>query len=831
MGSLLADVRYALRTLRRNPLFTLMAVGTLALGIGATTAIFSVVNAVMLRPLPYRGADQLVIVWGDLRARNVQDWPFANPDFADLRAQASSFDGLAGLNTARNVVPGADGSAETIRTANVTTNIFSVLGLRVALGRDFEAADGAPPMRPAAQAGPVPAAAAPAGAALPRVCILSHGFWLRHFGGDPSLVGKTTQLGNITIEIVGILEPGAELLFPPGSNIERHPDLWSPMRVDFTQGNRNNVGLRVVGRLRPGVTVRQAQSDVDGIAAHLRRRFTTKETAGLYFRVEPIGTDLVADVRQTLMALSGAVLCVLLIACANVANLLLVRSSIRERELAVRAALGAGQARLVRQLLVESVVLAAGGCLLGLLVAQLAIRVLRLLSPDELPRLDTVAVDPVVLAFAVLMSAVAAVIFGLVPAIRSARPDLVEVLRKAGRISALSAGTRLRSAVVVAEVVLSFVLLVGSGLMLRSFAELQRVDPGFDPQGVLTFRLANLRLASAEEAGAFVSGTTARLQAIPGVESVAVGNPLPLDGAASNARYGTEAAAADPSRFQQADVRFVSPGYFETMRTKVVAGRTFVAEDNRPDALRVVIDSLVAKKAFPGESAVGKRLLSRIRTDDPETFDVIGVVEHQRQASMAEEGREGIFFAEALVAHIPGGRWVVRVAGEPMGAASAVRAAIAQIPGTPLVTELQPMTSFVDRATAKTRFVLILIGVFAAIAVALATIGLYSVLSTAVRQRTAEIGVRLALGAQGGSIFRMMVGHGLRLSGLGLLIGLGAAFLLAGALRSVLVGVRPTDPVAFAGAAALFLGIAIVAAGLPAWRASRLDPTSALRQE
>ena len=825
MNAALADVRYAWRTLRQTPLFTLLAVGTLALGIGATSAIFSVVNAVLLRPLPYRDADRLAIVWGDLRARNVSDWPFANPDFADLRAQSTSFAGVAGVNTGRAVVPTSTGGAETIRIANVTTNIFPVLGLRVAVGRDFREEDGTPLV----VAAPVPRQAAPSPPA--RLTVISHEFWQRRFGGDPGVVGRTVALGNVSYEIIGVLEPGAELLFPPGTNMERRPDVWATMRVNFAQGSRNNVGVRVVARLKPGISMRQAQGDVDAIAADLRRQFTTKETAGLHFRVEPIGADLVADVRQTLIALSGAVLCVLLIACANVANLLLVRSSIRERELAVRAALGAGQGRLVRQLLVESLVLAAAGGLLGLLLAQVAVRILLLMRPDDLPRLDTVAIDPVVFGFALAASLASAMIFGLVPAVRAARPDLIAVLRKSGRTAALGGGTRLRSAVVVAEVVLSFVLLTGSALMLRSFVELQRVNPGFNPDGVLTFRLANLRLGSQEAAEAFMRDTSARLTALPGVDIVAVGTPLPLDGAASNARYGTLAAAADPSLFQQADVRFVTPEYFRAMRTRVLEGRTFSQDENRSDALLVVVDNLLAQKAFPGESAVGKRLLSRIRTDEPETFEVIGVVEHQRHASLAEEGREGLFFAEALTGHIPGGRWIVRVPGDAMDIASAVRAEIARIPGRPLVTELQPMATFVGRATAKTRFVLVLIAVFAVIAVALASVGLYSVLSTVVRQRTAEIGVRMALGARTGSIFRMMVGHGLKLSGIGLACGLVAAWLLTRVLASVLVGVGPTDFYAFAGALALFFAIAGVAAAVPAWRATRLNPTTALRQE
>jgi putative ABC transport system permease protein len=833
----MGDLKLAIRSLFKQPIFALTAVATLALGIGATTAIFSVVNAVLLKPLPYRDADRVMIVWGDLRNRNVTDWPFSNPDFADVRAQSTSFEGLAALGTNRMTVRNEQGDSEVVRMANATTNIFEVLGLGLARGRNFTDADGTPPPPepPPAAAGAAAGANAPPAAPRtpppPLKVILSHEYWQRRFGADEGIVGSTSRLGPVTIEIIGVLQPGAELLFPPGSNVEQRPDLWAPMRVDFTQGNRNNVGARVVGRLKSDVSRRQAQADVDGIAAELRRRFAIKETAGLFFRVEPIGEDLVADVKDGILVLMGAVVFVLLIACANVANLLLVRSAAREREMAVRAALGAGQWRMVRQLLVESLVLAGIAAIGGALLAQIGVGLLLALRPANLPRIDTIALDPVVLGFAALASVISAVTFGLLPAIRSARPDLMEVLRRAGRTASLGSGTRLRSAVVVAEVVLSFVLLIGSGLMLRSFIALYQVNPGFDPSMVVTFRLAGLNLQGPDAAQAFVRDASAQLRAVPGVTAVTLASSLPLDGTTSNARYGNERAAADPNLFQQADVRFVMPGYVQALRTRVVEGREFTDADNHSNNLLVVIDSIVARRAFPGESAVGKRLLSRIRTDEPEVFEVIGVVEHQRHGSLAEEGREGIFFPSAIANYTPGGRWAIRLSGDPVVSVPALRAEIARLPRAPLVAELEPMSAFVNRATARTRFALVLIGVFAAIAVLLATVGLYSVLSTVVRQRTAEIGVRMAFGAGGGHIFRMMVGLGLKLGVIGLVVGTVTALLLTGALRSQLVGVRPTDPLTFVSVAVLFMAIAALAAGIPAWRASRLDPTTALRQD
>jgi putative ABC transport system permease protein len=844
--------------LRRQPSFTLTAALTLGLGIGATTAIFSVVNAVLLRPLPYGNPDRVVIVWGDLRNRSVSDWPFSNPDFADLRAQATAFEGLAGLLTFRNTLLTENGETQDVRGAAVTTNIFSVLGLRMARGTTFSEADGTPPPRPApppaaagapaggpgrggapagGRGGPPPAPQAPQPQAPaqpapppPQRTILSYEFWQRHYNADESIIGRTAPLGPRTIEVVGVLEPGAQILFPPGTSVETKPDLWTPLRVDFTQGNRNNVGLRVVGRLKPGVSVERAQGEVDRIAADLRRQFAIKETAGLHFRVEPMGRDLVADVRPAILALMGAVGFVLLIACANVGNLLLARSTARERELAVRAALGAGRWRLVRQMLAESLLLAGCGAIVGLLVAQLGIRLLLQLKPDNLPRIDDIAIDPAVLAFTALATVVSAVTFGLIPAISSARANVIDMIRKTGRSGGIGAGKWLRNGVVVAEVVLSFVLLIGSGLMFRSFVAIHRIDPGFDPAGVLTFRLnTSIRFTGPEDALAFLRDAMARLRGLPGVLDVTSGQPLPLDGGIANARWGTEAAAADPSKFQQANLHMVYPGYFKAMRTPIVEGREFTDAENRRDALFVVIDTTLARKAFPGQSAVGKRMLARIRTDEPETFEIIGVVKHQRHNSLIEEGREAMFFATGVGGGF--GRVAVRVQGDPLALVPTLRAELARMPGSTYASEIEPMSAFVDRASARTRFSLVLIAVFAGIAVVLAIVGLYGVLSTLVRQRTAEIGVRMALGAGRRSVFNLVVGQGLKLSLIGIAVGLGAAFLLTQVLQTMLVSVSPTDPVTFVAISVLFLAVAAAACAIPAVRAARLDPTAALRDE
>ena len=824
MDTLLRDIAFATRTLRRTPAFTLVAAATIALGIGACTAIFSVVNAVLLRPLPYADADRLVLVWGDMLARDVFDFPFPPADFHDLRERGTLFDEFAAIATGRQTVSGDEGEPEQVRAAGVTPNFFRLLGGRIIAGRDFTPADGTPPPQP-------PAGARPVGPPPPLQVagILSHGFWHRRYGGDPGVIGRTIDVNNQKVEIVGVLAPGFEVLFPPGTNIDRLPDVYSAFRIDYAAGSRINVFLRVIGKLKPGVTLAAAQAQLDALAADLRREYPIKEAAGLRFRVMPMHTDLVQDVRPTLLALLGAVVFVLLIACANVANLLLVRATGRERELAVRTALGGSRWRLVRQLLAESALLAGIGAVLGVALAAVGIRLLTALQPGDLPRIDAVAIDPAVLAFTAAAAIFAALVFGLVPAVRASRTDIATALRETGRTAGVAAGRALRSGVVVAEVALSFVLLIGSGLMLRSFAALHQVDPGFDPAGVLTF-IAQARGNEAQRI-AFMQQVRERIGALPGVTGVAAATPLPLDGGIGNARWGPEAAASDPDLFQQAQVHIVLPTYFETMRARILAGRVFTEAENVETTPSVVIDEVLARKAFRGESPIGKRLLIRVRTNEPEWFEVIGVVAHQRHTTLAAEGREALFFLDGQLGHGAANRWVVRTAGNPLALASAVRAEIAQIDPLVALGEVQPMRALVSRAMGPTRFTLVLIGIFAAIAAVLAAIGLYGVLATVVRQRTAEIGVRMAFGAPPRTIQGLFVGEGLKLSLLGIGLGVLAAFALTRVMTNMLVGVAPTDPLTFATMAALFVAIAGIASWLPARRAARLDPTYALREE
>ena len=843
------DIAFALRTLRKSPSFSLTAILTLALGIGATTAIFSVVNAVLLEPLPYSSPDRLVRVISDMRNRNVVDFPIAPGDFHDLRERITAFESIAGFTTGRAVVTGPEGSAdaEQIVTGATTPALFSLLGARMAAGRDFVAADGQPlQQQPPPGGAPQPnatagrggqpaggggAAAAPAPQLPPaQMAILSHDYWRRRFGASQEVVGTVQDLGGFRVEIVGVLEPGFEMLLAPATNVATAPDVWTALRVNFATGSRINVFMRVIGRLRPGVSLAQAQQELETLGADLRRQFPIKQTAGVFFRAEPMADDLVAEVRPGMLTLMGAVIFVLLIACANVANLLLVRSAARERELAVRTALGGSRARIVRQMLTESLTLAALGGLAGLFLARLGIRLLVFLAPEDLPRLNHVAIDPMVLTFTAAAAVLSAVVFGLLPAIRASRPGVIDVLRRSSRTAGLSHGGWLRSAVVISEVALSFVLLVGAGLMVRSFIALQRTDPGFNPNGVLTFQIPNLRRPDPNDRATFVRDFRERLLAMPGVTKVTAANVLPQDGGNPLVRWGTEEALTDPSKFQQAYLHIVQPGYFDAMETRVVNGRAFTDADNVPGNTNIVIDSVMAARAFPGQNAVGRTLQVRSRSDQPEALTVIGVVEHQRHATLATPGREALFAPDAFFG-FGAGRWAVRTTGDPNALVPVVRAELARLDPRVGVVDFRPYTSYIERAQAPTRFALILIGIFAGVAALLAAIGLYGVLSTLVRQRTAEIGVRMAFGAARGRIFGMMVGQGLRLSVIGLAAGALGAYWLTGALGSLLVGVEPTDPTTFFGIAVLFLTVAAAAAAIPAARAARLQPTAALRDD
>jgi putative ABC transport system permease protein len=828
MQTLWQDLRYGARMLLKNPGFTLIAVVTLALGIGANTAIFTVVNAVLLRPLPYKNPDRLVLGMGEMRQRNVTDYPFANTDVFDLRNGAkTAFEDIAAVYTMRRVMPREDGAPEQIRIATVTPNFFRLLGAKIVAGRDFTEADGQP--QPPQMGGPPGAQST---APLPTIAILSYEYWQRRYNGNTAILGKGMLSGGSGgPQIVGVLAPGFELLLPRKLMVEQLPDVWYAGRLSYDTATRNDHLHRIIGRLKDGATLEQARAEAEVVATEIRKANTIRQTADFHFRLEPLAEYLVAEVHPAVLALTGAAILLLLIACANVASLLLVRTSLRQRELAVRSALGSGRRRLARQIFVEALLLAGAGAILGLGLAWLGVRQLLAIAPANLPRFDTIKLDPVALAYTALAGLAAAVIFGLPPALQAARPNVINILRGNGQTGWVGSGQRLRNAVVITEVALSFVLLIGSGLMLRSFIALRHIDTGYDPNNLLTFLQLGPRGSQPQERAAFMRELQGRLRALPGVENAAASSPFPLSGYSNSTRWGAEQALSDSSKYQTADYQIVLPGYFEAMRMRLQAGRTFTEMDNAPEQKVVIIDEFLATKAFQKEPAVGKRILVSLPTRGPELVEVIGVVGHQRNNSLAEPGREQFYVTDGYRGHGVAAFWAVRVNGDPARHAAAVRAEVARFNSNVLVTELQPMDAMVERAQAGTRFSLLLIGVFAVIAALLACVGLYGVLSTVVRQRTAEIGVRMALGATPGSVFKLVVGQGLLLSAMGVAIGLVAAFGLTRAMTSLLVGVKATDPVTFVAMAAFYLIIAAVASWLPARRASGLDPTIALREE
>ena len=822
------DLAFAGRTLRKSPVFALTAALTIALGVGASTAIFSVTNAVLLRPLPYQKPDQLVIIPSDMRNRGVKDFPFSNANFIDLReATKGEFQGLAGVFTFPITLTGEDGVPEKAHLGVVTTNYFQLVGARIVLGRDFIDDDGRPqppPPAPGTQATPTPR--------LPVMAIISYEYFQRRFGSNPAAIGQSLNKGKpFSPQIVGVLEPHFQIYFPPSADLEAAPDIWIANRLGYDAAQRNGVSMRVIGRLRPGITIGRAQAAVDQVAADARKNFTIENTAGYAIRVEPMRQHLVSEVRPAILALMGAVIFLLLIACANVANLLLVRASLRQHELAIRSAIGAGWWDLARQILSEALLLAATGAIGGLAIAWLGIHELLAIAPAYLPRLDSIQIDSTVLIFTIISSLAAAAIFGLAPAWRAARPDVMIVLRGSSRNEGLASGGLSRKIVVGVEVALAYVLLIGSGLMVRSFLELQGIDPGFDPKGLLTFQVQSDRfLPTPQERAVAIRQLEDRLRAIPGVQSVTAASPFPLTGGFSPIRWGTEEALADASKYKAVDPLIVLPGYFETMHTALIEGRTFKEDDNQPGRTDVVVDKILADRAYPNQSAVGKRILIRIQTPEPVWVNIIGVVAHERGVSLSEPGREQVFLTDAYVGSGATDQWALRTGTEPAKYANNVLAAIKAFDPHLLVTDMKPMEAVIEKAQSGTRFSLLLIGTFAVIAALLAGVGLYGVLATVVRQRTAEIGIRMALGAQPGNIFQLVVGQGLRLTAIGVVVGLFAAFALTREMVSMLVGIKATDPLTFVTMAVLFFLIAAISSWLPAQRAARLDPTAALRE-
>ncbi len=840
------DLRQAFRGVATNPGFSFVVVATLGLAIGASTATYSVVEAVLLRPLPYERPEELVVIWRDLLNRDVTHYPAAEADVVDYR-QARTLGEVAALSMFAGPLVDGDADSERVRMGFATTNFFAVLGVGPAIGRTFTESD-AQASLPAVE-GESAEDGAVDGASAPLNVVLSHAFWNRRYGADPAVLGRTVQIGGSPRTIVGVAPAGFRYLAGPAADLFLDVDVWVPQQIDFSQAARNNWYLHTLARLAPGTTVAAAQAELGSIAAGQRREFPVYEAAGTHVRVVPMWEEVTGEAKPVLLALLGAVFFVLLTACVNVANLMLVRGSTRVQEVAVRAALGAGRGRLMRQMLVESCLLALLAGLVGVGLAIIGLESLVAAAPGEIARLDDVSVDGSVLAFALAMSFTAALAFGSFPALQASRPSLATAFR--GHAADSREQRRTRSAMVVAEVALSLILLIGAGLMVRSFVAVRATDPGFDPEGVLSFQTTTpfTDYPSVWERSAFKEDLGGRLRALPGVVSVGSVSSLPLTGGRSAAPYGTEAMVADGDEgdFQQAHTRRVLPGYFETMGTRLLAGRLFTEDDNRAGLRRFVarrrgtlvdtasdvlgvaiVDDLFARRAWPGEEALGKRVYVKV-LDPPAWFEVVGVVEHQRQRGLTGPSQQNIYFPDNALGNAANAMWVLRTDGDPYALVPQVREALRQAdPGLPLA-QVAALEEIVSAARSPTRFALQLIGGFALISLLLAILGLYAVLAHTVRQRAHEIGVRVALGAASTRISRMILTQGMALVGAGVLLGVLGALAMTRTMSAMLVEVSASDPVTYVVVAVLFLGIGALACYLPARRAMRVDPVTSLR--
>lgn len=801
MSLLLQDFRIALRCLRKAPSFTLVAVVTLALGIGSTTAIFSVINGVLLTPLDFERPGELVTVWGE--DVNYGQLPIATGDFRDIRDQVTTLEDISARYSVPTSLTG-DGEPEEVWVAWVTSNHFSLLGIKLALGRVFtdDEAD---------------------------AVVLSNGLWKRRYGADPDVIGRRIQVGGQPHTIVGVLPAGVDPNVVTRRSVMEDNDMWRLLRPQWLQDtDRINAWLRLVGRLKPGVTLQQAQEDMSAIGVRIAEVAQDNAHVGFKMHVNSMLGDLTSRVRPMLYVLMGSVTFVLLIACFNVANLLLVRGQGRSHEMAVRAALGGGRRQLVRQMLVESGILAVAGGALGVALAWWGVSFLVAFQPTNLPRLETIAIDTPVLLFALAGSMMAAVLFGVVPAVRASRTDLRAALveRSASRNRRQQGGSRV---LIVSEVALSLVLLVGTGLLLRSFAELRQIRPGFDTENILTVSVAESgRSETPEAAAAFFRQLHDELQALPGVEAVGYANRVPLGGGLYGGPWATEDIKARNETEPEGSIRFVTPDYFNAMGTRLLAGRFF--EPNE-DWDVVIVDEKLAEMAWPGKDPIGQRLWTGALGRGGDWSRVIGVVEHQRHTTLNEDYNETLFFP--MFQYFPGNQVYValKTSMEPASVVASVRSTLRALDSDATLARVRTIDELVGAALAPNQFALILIAIFAGVAVVLAGVGLYGVISYSVSQRTREIGVRIAFGAERSTILRLVLGQGFLLTGIGVGVGVLGAIGLTRVIGSMLVNVHPTDPATFAVVAALLVGIGLLGSYMPARRALRVDPTEALRAE
>jgi putative ABC transport system permease protein len=785
--------------------FTLIAVVTLSLGIGANTAIFSVVNSVLLRPLPYPNAERLMTIWEDHRARNGPENEWTSPTgFEDWRDQARSFDHVVALQGWGPTLTG-QGDPEQLVGALVSHDTFAMLGVTPALGRSFRPEED--------QRG------------VESVVIISNKLWRQRFGGDSSLVGKKISLNGESRTVIGVMPAGFKFPIIPSA------DIWRPIQPALNPGcQRGCITIRVIARLKPGAGEAQARAELNAIAGRIEQQFPdTNSKVGV--TLVPLHEYLVGPVKTQMLALLVAVGFVLLIACANVANLLLARSATREKEIAIRASLGAGRGRIARQLLSESLLLAAIGGAVGVSLAYGLVRLLVSFSPQGTPRLDEIGVDGRALVYATAITVLTGLFFGSAPVLQLFKADLNQSLRDGGKgLQVAMSGRRALSALVVAETALALMLLIGAGLLIRSFIRLQRVDPGFNPRNVLTaiVTLPPAVYPERNQIAPFYGQLLERIRTLPGAQSAAAVSSLPLAGFDNDAGFVIEGRPEpQPDQRPVAWISSVSPDYFRTMGMRLVKGREFTERDNENAARVVIISEATARRHFPNEDPIGKR----IGNGRPDGWrEIVGVTADVKHFGLNQDARVSMFFPDRQQ---PSRRMniVVRTTADPMSLSSALRGAVAAMDKNLAVSNISAMEEITAQSIGQERFTLLLLGVFSTLALLLAVAGIYGVMSYAVAQRTHEIGVRMTLGAQTRDVLKLVVAQGMSLVLWGVGIGLASAFALTRFIRGLLFGVSASDPMTFVAISILLSLVALLACYLPARRATKVDPMVALRCE
>jgi predicted permease len=809
----LLDIRYALRALRKAPAFTTVIVATLALGIGANAAIFSVVHALLLASLPYRNADRLDFIWSDMTDAGYPRAPLSGPELADLRAQSATHDAFGAIWSNTRALTG-DGEPEQLRIGMVTANFFDVLGVEPAYGRTFRREDAAP--------------------GAPAAILLGWPLFERRYGADPGVVGRRILVNDRPTTVVGVMPQSFRLLMPPDASVPDDLQAWLPFADGITRGPRGQQYLRVVGRMKPGTTIEQARADVTSIASRVSREFTEYGAAGRIFITVPLQEDDVREMRPALLALFAGVGILLVIACVNVASLLIARAVARTNEIALRLALGAGRGRLLRQCLIEGVLLASLGLLAGLPTGYGVLRLLTALRPAALSRIELSRFDPPVLAFTMGVSLLWGLLFALAPLAEVIRVGAGQSLQRQTRTVDGPVRYRARATLVVVQIALGVVLLVGAGLLVRAFLAVQQIDPGFRSDRTLTFRVAVpfQRYQPPGGFNAFARQLHEALAGIPGVTGVGAISHLPFDDLPNWGGGVVEPTTVDRTSGRTDDYRAVSAGLFEALGVRPVEGRTFSRADADPRNLSAIVDERLAARLWPGRSAINQRIVVDPGSSGTpnQTATIVGVVPHLHVRALVADLTEQVFFPEPLILRNPMA-YVVRADRDPNALASEVRRAIARLDPKLPIYDIRTLDSYVDGARAARRFTMQLAAAFALVALALACIGVYGVMAYSVARRRHEFGVRLALGAEPARVVAEVMREGVRLAAAGVVIGILAALAASRLLVTQLYGVRPHDPLSYAATIAVLSVAVLIACFIPARRATSVSPMDALRVE